>query len=465
MADNVVLNAGTGGATLATDEITGPRHVQFVKLMDGTADSAAIIAGDATNGLDVDPTRFPVDRVATGTLTAAGQTVAINKESGEGVVGIQLTGTWVATVEFEGTVDGTTWVALNVHNGTALVVNTTGNGVFVAPAGHFDQVRVRASAYTSGTVNVSLLSCRGVSATVVVAALPAGTNNIGDIDVLTVPAPLSTTGGGVEATALRVTLANDSTGLVSVDDNGGSLTGDVAGTTAHDAAGAGVNPVPIGGYASAAAPADVSADTDVVRAWMLRNGATATVITAAGALIGGDAANGLDVDVTRFAAGAITEVQGDVAHDAAAAGNPVLLGARANANEPTAVSADGDATHLWADLLGRLVVLPGHPNPEAPVTANGSAAGVSVIAAPGASLSLYICKGSVHNSAAAEQIVSLRDGAAGTIRWTANLAADGGGSLFDFGARGWKLTANTAFVMDAAAATAYINVTEYYVAP
>jgi len=61
---------------------------------------------------------------------------------------------------------------------------------------------------------------------VVGAALPAGTNNIGDVDVLTVPAPLSTTGGGTEAAALRVTIANDSTGLVSVDDNGGSLTVD-----------------------------------------------------------------------------------------------------------------------------------------------------------------------------------------------------------------------------------------------
>jgi hypothetical protein len=34
------------------------------------------------------------------------------------------------------------------------------------------------------------------------------------------------TGGGVEASALRVTLANDSTGVLSVDDNGGSLTVD-----------------------------------------------------------------------------------------------------------------------------------------------------------------------------------------------------------------------------------------------
>src|SRR5574342_1184860 len=58
------------------------------------------------------------------------------------------------------------------------------------------------------------------------AALPAGANNIGDVDVLTVPAPLSTTGGGTEAAALRVTVASDSTGVLSVDDNSGSLTVD-----------------------------------------------------------------------------------------------------------------------------------------------------------------------------------------------------------------------------------------------
>jgi hypothetical protein len=63
-------------------------------------------------------------------------------------------------------------------------------------------------------------------------ALPAGTNNIGDVDVLTIPAPLSTTGGGTEATALRVTIASDSTGVVSIDDNGGAITVDNGGTFA-----------------------------------------------------------------------------------------------------------------------------------------------------------------------------------------------------------------------------------------
>lgn len=49
-----------------------------------------------------------------------------------------------------------------------------------------------------------------------------------DTTVIAVPAPLSTTGGGTEATALRVTVATDSTGVVSVDDNAGSLTVDQA---------------------------------------------------------------------------------------------------------------------------------------------------------------------------------------------------------------------------------------------
>jgi hypothetical protein len=52
-------------------------------------------------------------------------------------------------------------------------------------------------------------------------------------DSLTVDnAALSVVGGGAEATALRVTIANDSTGVVSVDDNGGALTVDNGGTFA-----------------------------------------------------------------------------------------------------------------------------------------------------------------------------------------------------------------------------------------
>lgn len=105
----------------------------------------------------------------------------------------------------------------------------------------------------------------------VVAALPAGTNAIGKLAA----------NSGVDIGDVDVTSIN--------------------GFAAHDAGIAG-NPLIIGGVSSAAAPTSVSADQEAVRAWYLRNGAAATVLTAAGALIGGDATNGLDVDVTRLPA-------------------------------------------------------------------------------------------------------------------------------------------------------------------
>lgn len=98
-------------------------------------------------------------------------------------------------------------------------------------------------------------------------------------------------GNGASGTgAQRVTIASDSTGQIIA-----------LGNVAHDGVASG-NPVRVAGKAKAAAPTDVSADGDVVDLWALRNGALATALTAAGALIGGDASNGLDVDVTRLPA-------------------------------------------------------------------------------------------------------------------------------------------------------------------
>lgn len=94
----------------------------------------------------------------------------------------------------------------------------------------------------------------------------------------------------------------DSTVAQTVTLAAGTATNEVVGDVAHDAPAAG-NPLLMAGYAQATAPTDVSGDADAVRIWCLRNGAQATVITAAGALIGGDATNGLDVDVTRVIPG------------------------------------------------------------------------------------------------------------------------------------------------------------------
>jgi hypothetical protein len=52
MADNVAITAGSG-TNVKTDQLAGGEHVQYVKLLDGTADSATVVAATA-NGLKVD---------------------------------------------------------------------------------------------------------------------------------------------------------------------------------------------------------------------------------------------------------------------------------------------------------------------------------------------------------------------------------------------------------------------------
>lgn len=68
---------------------------------------------------------------------------------------VQLVGTWVGTVAFEGSVDGTNWYSLVGHTpatvGGALLTTATANGIYAFPlAGRY--FRARVSAWTSGTV-------------------------------------------------------------------------------------------------------------------------------------------------------------------------------------------------------------------------------------------------------------------------------------------------------------------------
>ncbi len=139
------------------------------------------------------------------------------------------------------------------------------------------------------------------------------------VDLAAIEVLLTALNGYVDGLEALLATSNTNTGNAATSlgvmddwDNAASDGASVSGDTAHDAADAG-EPVKIGGYAKAAAPSDVSADADRVNAWFLLNGAQAVAVTAAGALIGGDAANGLDVDVTRSAlpTGAATSAKQD----------------------------------------------------------------------------------------------------------------------------------------------------------
>ena len=210
--DVLTLPATTvAGATVKTADLdtgAGADNVPIFGVAVGAAGGAVAVTGDATNGLDVDVTRV------TGTVTVANGGTFATQVDGAALTALQLIDNIVKLEDDPHASADAGVQMLAVRKATP--ANVSGLD------GDYEPLQVSAGRlWASATID---------------AALPAGTNNIGDVDVLTVPAPLSTTGGGTEATALRVTVASDSTGVLSVDDNGGSLT--VDGTvTANLAAG------------------------------------------------------------------------------------------------------------------------------------------------------------------------------------------------------------------------------------
>lgn len=75
---------------------------------------------------------------------------------------LQVTGTFSATVTWEGTLDGTNWIAIVVLNRNAGTQATTATaaGLYLANVAGLALFRARVSAFTSGAVTVT---GRGVS--------------------------------------------------------------------------------------------------------------------------------------------------------------------------------------------------------------------------------------------------------------------------------------------------------------
>lgn len=334
----------------------------------------------------------------------------------------------------------------------------------------------------------------------------------------------------------------------------------------------------ISGRASAAAPTNVSADDDNVSLWALRNGQLVVQVGAAGALIAGDAANGLDVDVTRSAlpsgastlaeqqtqttslqllddvvvadngaftdgttklsmagfifdevagtaltendaaaaridakravvgviedettrgrrltitaanaakvdgsavtqpvSGTVTanlaagtntnEVVGDVAHDAAAAGNPVLIAASSETMADSApanrVSADGDATRISATDGAMYTITTGPQTWSYHEDSSSALTDATVHAAPGAGLSLYVQTIVVSLGAASALNVFFEEGASKVLGPYYLEAVNGRTLVINFTCPK-KITANTALTVTTSAAVAHsIDITGF----
>lgn len=281
--------------------------------------------------------------------------------------------------------------------------HTTGDQLCVVGAVRRDTAAVGSG--TDGdysTLNVNS-SGRLYTSTTIDAALPAGTNNIGDVDIASIAAG---------------------------DNNIGNV--DVVTVPAD----------PFGANADAAsATGSISAKLRFIASTGIPITGTVTVgshaVTNAGTFA---------TQVTSLPASTNTiEVVGDAAHDAAIAGNPVRMAGRALTSDYTAVAA-GDTADLVTTLLGKLVTIP-YANP-ANTWSYASAAAVTdtaddeAKAAGAAGVRHYITGVQVfngHDTTGTEVVI--KDGS--TVLWRGWAEQTGGGcsARFDPPLRGTAATA------------------------
>lgn len=292
-------------------------------------------------------------------------------------------------------------------------------------------------------------------------------------------------GGGVEAGALRVTVASDSTGVLSVDDNGGSLT--VDGTVTANA-GTGSFTVAQATAGNLNATVVGSGNFTVVQSTAGNLNATVTGTVTANAGTGSftvaqATAGNLNATVTGFATSTTAafvkitdgtntatvnangglEVTGGVAHGGTDAGNPLKLGAKAEASVTSSANVtDGQRTDLYADLDGVFLTKPFIPYGDIKVervTDTGGTSTAFTTFGATASQRNYITTITVYNSSTTQGFIDLRDGTGGSVIYTIPLPALGGATI-NFPVPLRQATVNTALAYDVSAAitTAYISV-------
>lgn len=245
----------------------------------------------------------------------------------------------------------------------ATVTNVATIGTSVTPgtsAAHLG--KAEDAAHSSGDTGVMGLAVRRDADTTLVGTdgdyAPLQVNAAGSLKVAITAGAGS--GGTSIADAAAFTRATTSTTPVAgvVETSAPTLTNGNTGTLSLTTAGAVRVSVASGGIAGVVEDAASSGGEEGVLAMAVRRDTAASSSGTDGdfSTLNTDANGRLHV-ITGPSTGTI-EVVGDVAHDAAAAGNPILAGAYASAAAPSDVSADADAVRLWALRSGALAVQP-----------------------------------------------------------------------------------------------------------
>ena len=228
---------------------------------------------------------------------------------------------------------------------------------------------------SSGELQIDVLSIAagdnniGNVDVVTLPALPAGTNNIGDVDVLTLPSlPAGTNNIGDVDVLTLPSLPTGSNTIGAVTQSG---------------------------------------------TW---NVGTLTTITNA-------------VTVAQSTSSSLkTEPNGNVAHGSGDSGNPIKIGGKAH-NAFTTLEANGDRVDAMFDLRGRLITIPNGPRENSNITSTtitSSASETTIVAAGGAGIFRELISLVITNSSATGITCTLRDGTGGTIKGIFYVPATGG---------------------------------------
>lgn len=206
--DNVTADPGAGGSVFASDDIAGV-HYPRTKVTwgpDGTANDADVASGKP----------LPVQlRTSGGTETGtAGNPIGVNDASGS--LTMDFSGQKTSDYDTGAGTDTVLQVGIALPaSGGAVQGGTSTNPIRTDPTGTTTQpvsgtVTANLAAGTNNIGDVDVLS---------LPALPAGTNNIGDVDVLTLPALPAGTNNIGDVDVLSVVPGTGATALGKAEDD------------------------------------------------------------------------------------------------------------------------------------------------------------------------------------------------------------------------------------------------------
>ncbi len=313
-ANTVTLNAGSGGETIAVDRISGDDY-QRVKLVDGTIDGTAVISagsGTSANAMRVtiatDSTGIYSEDVAT-PATIVGSAVLVERDDALSAI-TPIEGDWAG---LRCDANGALWVNAYNAEGTANVDDAAGgtdagavmlavrddNLTTLTPAdGDYTTLRVG----STGALHVTDPNTATVAGAVsgsemqvdVVASLPAGNNNIGNVDIASSVA--------LDVSAATVTVDLGANNDVTIE--GGAVLG-TTGTTGP------ANAISVGGTESGGTFRELNVDSNGNLQVDIVSGATAGTEYTEDAAAAANPTGGVNILVRDDTPGTLTSTDGD----------------------------------------------------------------------------------------------------------------------------------------------------------